>query len=103
MAKRKIEVKIEQTQINIGRVFRVAYHDAKTGKLINYLKNESCHVTRDPKEALVKINRKDAESNGRWCAGRKPGWPRGKRQKAYAYFLDHGHYPPGYKHPRTKK
>lgn len=100
--KAKPKVKIEPVTINIGRVFRVAYVSAKTGKVLNYLKNESCHVTKNPGEALVKINRKDAESNGEWCAGRKLGWPRTKKQREYAFMLEHGHYPPGSGKKRKK-
>lgn len=91
--KKKPKVKIEKVDSNVGKVFRVVYLSPKTGKVINFLKNESCHVTRDPKEAMIKINRKDAESNGNWCAGRKPGWPRTKRQRAYAHMIEQGYYP----------
>lgn len=101
--KSKPKVKIEQVDSNIGKVFRVVYLTPKTGKFISFLKNESCHVTRNPNEAMIKINRKDAESNGNWCAGKRPGWPRTKRQRAYQYFLEHSHYPPACPCRKKKK
>lgn len=87
MRKQKPGVRIEETTSNVGRVWRVAYLSPKTGKVLYYLQNESCHITRNPANAMIKLNRKDAESNGVWCAGKKPGWPIGKRQKAYQRMI----------------
>ena len=83
-------LEVEETGSRIGRVFRVRLFSRKTGRSLGFLKNESCHVTRDPGQALAKIHRKDALDAGRWCAGRKPTWPVGRAQKAYARRLVRG-------------
>jgi hypothetical protein len=70
-----------------GRLFRVRYYSKNNNRFLGFLKNESCHVTKKESEALKKVHRSDAVDNGRWCAGRKPTWPIGRRQKAYARFL----------------
>jgi hypothetical protein len=79
---------IEQIDSPIGKVHRVRYYSTKTGRFLAFLKNESCHKTRRPSEALVRLKRKDAVDNGAWCAGRAPTWPVTKAAKAFARELE---------------